>query len=261
MKNTESSPFFILGCVRSGTTMLRDALRLHDNLGCPEESHFFRWGDPFGTDALNRTLIGNAVLKRHRELDGITEDEFGELLSQSSSRADLHQRYMRLYLAKNKPGAKRWFDKTPQNVYGAMLIATTIPKAKFIHIVRDPRNVAASLRLGKVVKVESVVGSANYWHEAVQIIKGLKRAFPERVHELRYEDFVANPMVHIESILNFLGESFDPTKFSSLRIKNSDHSDESILSAEELSHLETICQQGMKRYKYKDKAAAGSSVG
>ncbi|TDM05596.1 MAG: hypothetical protein C4K60_12640 [Ideonella sp. MAG2] len=245
------APFFIVGCVRSGTTMLRDVLRRHPNLACPEETHFFRWGDPFGTDALNRALTNNAVLKKHREIDGVSEEEFKKILAESNNRGDLYQRYMRLYIAKNKPSATRWFDKTPQNIYGALLIATTMPKAKFIHIVRDPRNVAASLRLGKVVKVESIVGSANYWHESVQIIKGLKRAFPERVHELRYEDFVAEPLVHVESILNFLGEPFDPTTFAGLSIRNSDHAEEALLSPDDLSRLEIICQLGLKRYRYK----------
>jgi hypothetical protein len=256
---TRPAPFFIIGCVRSGTTMLRDVLRCHENLACPEETHFFRWGDPFGTDALNRTLASNAVLKRHRELDGVTEEEFRTMLSECNSRSDLYHRYMRLYISKNKPAATRWFDKTPQNIYGALLIATTMPKAKFIHIVRDPRNVAASLRLGKVVKVESIVGAANYWHESVQIIKGLKRAFPERVHELRYEDFVADPLIHIESILKFLGEPFQATTFANLGIKSSDHAEESLLSQGELSRLETICQLGMKRYRYKTAAPEAGS--
>lgn len=231
--------------------MLRDVLRRHENLACPEETHFFRWGDPFGTDALNRTLTNNAVLKHHRELDGVTEDEFRIILAESNSRADLYHRYMRLYISKKKPRATRWFDKTPQNIYGALLTATTMPKVKFVHIVRDPRNVAASLRLGKVVKVESIVGSANYWHESVQIIKGLKKAFPERVHELRYEDFVANPLVHVEAILNFLGEPFDAREFKDLNIRDSDHAKEGLLSSEDLIRLEAICQLGMKRYKYK----------
>lgn len=248
---TRPAPFFIIGCVRSGTTMLRDVLRRHENLACPEETHFFRWGDPFGTDALDRALSSNPVLKRHRELDGVTEEEFRSILSASSTRADLYHRYMRLYMSKHKPAATRWFDKTPQNIYGALLIATTMPKVKFVHIVRDPRNVAASLRLGKVVKVERIVGSANYWHESVQIIKGLKRAFPERVHELRYEDFVAEPLIHIEAILKFLGEPFEASTFDNLNIRNSDHAGDDLLSAEDLSRLEAICQLGMKRYKYK----------
>mgnify|MGYP003951013369 CR=1 FL=1 len=128
---TQSAPFFMLGCVRSGTTMLRDALRMHPNLAGPEETHFYRWGEPYGTEAMTRTLTNNVVLKRHREIDGITEPEFVEMLKQCTSRAELYWKYMTLYIHRKKPGATRWFDKTPQNVYGAMLAASSMPRARF----------------------------------------------------------------------------------------------------------------------------------
>lgn len=243
-------PFFMLGCVRSGTTMLRDVLRRHPNLACPEETHFFRWGDPFGTDGLSRTLMNNAVLKKHREIDGITEDEFRKILDKSTSRGDLYQRYMALYIQRKKPTATRWFDKTPQNVYGAMLAATTMPRARFVHIVRSPANVVASLRIGKIVKVDNLVGAANYWNEAVSIVRGLRRAYPGRVYELRYEDFTADPMGQTQKLLKFLGEPFDAADFATLRIRESDHSEEGVLNAEELARIEALCQIGMRRYGY-----------
>jgi len=71
---TRNAPFFIVGCVRSGTTMLRDVLRRHPNLTAPEETHLFRWTEPFGTEAYMRGVRSNAVLKRHREMDGIMKD-------------------------------------------------------------------------------------------------------------------------------------------------------------------------------------------
>ena len=45
----DNTPFFVLGCVRSGTTLLRDILRQHPRLESPEETHFFRWSDPYGS--------------------------------------------------------------------------------------------------------------------------------------------------------------------------------------------------------------------
>lgn len=243
-------PFFMIGCVRSGTTMLRDVLRLHPNLACPEETHFLRWGEPFGTEGLSRALSNNAVLKKHREIDGITEDEFRKILDKATSRGDLYQRYMALYIQRKKPTATRWFDKTPQNVYGAMLAATTIPNARFVHIVRNPVNVVSSLRIGKIVKVDNLVGAANYWNEAVSIMRGLRRAYPGRVYQLRYEDFTADPLQQIEALLKFLGEPFEPSHFASLRIRESDHSDEGILTPEELARVETLCQVGMRRFGY-----------
>src|SRR4051794_38128493 len=93
-----SAPFFILGFVRSGTTMLRDVLRRHPHLAAPEETHLFRWTEPFGTEAYARGVSSNPVLKRHRAMDGITEEEFAAMLAASQSRADLYNRYMKLFI-------------------------------------------------------------------------------------------------------------------------------------------------------------------
>ncbi|WP_374568519.1 sulfotransferase [Ideonella sp.] len=251
-------PFFVLGCVRSGTTMLRDALRMHPNLACPEETHFFRWGEPYGTEAMSRSLSNNAVLKKHREIDGITEPEFAELLRQCGSRAELYTRYMALYLQRRKPGAKRWFDKTPQNVYGALLAASSMQRSKFVHIVRDPINVVASLRIGRIVKVENLTGACNYWNEAVQIVSGLKRAYPARVFELRYEDFVAQPETQLKLLLDFIGEPFDAKWFAQLNTRQIDHKDEGVLSEAEQAVVRRACAQGRRRYGYE--GAEGASV-
>lgn len=244
------SPFFIIGCVRSGTTMLRDVLRRHPNLACPEETHFFRWAEPFGTDGLNRVLSENAVLKRHREIDGITQDEFIELLRGSHSRAHLYNRYMALYVQRNKPQATRWFDKTPQNVYGAMLAASAMPKARFVHIVRNPYNVAASLRIGRIVKVNDVIGAANYWNESVHIIRGLRRAYPRRVHELRYEDFMRNAPDETRKLLDFVEEPYDPAWFDDFKPRASDHSSSGVLNAEDHERVQMVCRFNMQHYGY-----------
>lgn len=253
---TPRPPFFIIGCVRSGTTMLRDALRLHPHLACPEETNFFRWGEVPGTDNFSRMLATNPVLQHHRQLDGISEEEFAQMLWQCESRADLYSRYMALYIARNKPTATRWFDKTPQNVYGALLAATTVHKSRFVHIVRNPVNVVSSLRIGKVVKVESLNGAISYWNEATSIVRGLRRAFPGRVYELRYEDFVADPMPNLQRLLHFLGEPFDANWFASLKTGLVDHVEAGVLRAGEMDFVRRQCGAGMRRYRYITDATA-----
>jgi len=243
-------PFFILGCVRSGTTMLRDVLRRHPHLAAPEETHFFRWAEPFGSDGYIRGVRSNPVLKRHRELDGITEDEFEEMLNSAHSRGDLYQRYMALYIQRRKPGATRWFDKTPQNVYGAAMIAASVPKSRFVHIVRNPVNVVASLRIGKVMKVERLTGAVNYWREAVDTMFVLKRAYPGRVHELKYEDLVRDPEPHLEALLAFLEEPYDPAHFATAVFRESDHADAGVLTDAEAQRVRKLCAVGLKRYGY-----------
>lgn len=254
------TPFFVLGCVRSGTTMLRDVLRRHPNLACPEETHFFRWGEPYGTPGLTRTLTGNAVLKRHRQIDGITEDEFAAMVKAARSRAELYEAYMALYIERKKPGATRWFDKTPQNVYGAMLALATVPKARFVHIVRHPVNVVASLRIGKVMAVSDLIGAVNYWREAVAIVAGLRRAYPGRVHELRYEDFMVNPQGETERLLTYLGEPYDPTWFADVKIRESDHTKDQVLSPEEVALVHELCDAGLRHYHYPAPAEAATPV-
>lgn len=255
------APFFVLGCVRSGTTMLRDALRMHPHLACPEETHFFRWADPYGTDALNRTLEGNVVLKKHRQIDGITEEEFSAMLRQCTSRAELYGRYMALYMQRKKPGATRWFDKTPQNVYGAVLAASSMPRSRFVHIVRDPLNVVSSLRIGRIVKVENLVGACNYWNEATQIVAGLKRAYPARVYELRYEDFVADPQKHLRLLLDFIGEPFESGWFAKLNTREVDHTGEGVLDQKELATVRELCRVGRRRYGYEMDSAGAAGPG
>ena len=253
------APFFILGCVRSGTTMLRNALRLHPNLASPEETHIYRWGEPFGSVALNRMLANNPVLKGHRKIDGVSDEEFQAMLQASVSRADLCQRYMARFIELRKPEARRWFDKTPQNAYGAAMIAMEFPKARFIHIVRDPVNVVASLRIGKVMRIEEPVAACNYWNEAVANLAVLKRAFPGRVLELSYERFTEDPQAGLSQVLKFIGEPPAQGCFDSVRTETVRHEDSGVLSDDVMAMVRRLCLPGRLRHGYatpEERAAA-----
>lgn len=236
--------------------MLRDVLRRHPNLACPEETHFFRSAEPFGSPGYMKWITVNPTLQKHRHMDGIGEAEFASMLRASVSRADLYQRYMHLFIKRNKPEAKRWFDKTPQNVYGAAMAAHEFPRARFVHIVRNPVNVVASLRIGKVMKVDSLIGACNYWNEAHSILSTLRRAYPARVHDLRYEDFVKNPMTETRRILEFVREPFDEAAFRSVVMRESRHDEDGSLTPEETERVELLCLDGRTTYGYKQAVEA-----
>lgn len=241
-----SAPFFILGCVRSGTTMLRNILRLHPNLACPEETHYFRWGEPFAGPIFTHTTTQGAVLKKHREIDGITDDEFKGMLEASTSRADLCERYMRRYIQVKKPQARRWFDKTPQNAYGAAMIACEFPQARFVHIVRDPVDVVASLRIGKVIKLPNLVAACAYWNEAAENLYVLRRAFPDRVLDIRYDAFTVDPMAGVKRVLDFVGEPYEPAVFRSVDTKTVRHEQSGVLTPAEVAQVRQLCLQGRR---------------
>lgn len=244
------NPFFILGCVRSGTTFLRDILRRHPNLAAPEETHFYRWAHPFGTNAYFKALTGNKTLIRHRELDGISETLFRKLLEKSKSRADLYRRYMRHYMAKAKPGATRWFDKTPQNVYGAALLANEFPNAKLVHIIRDPLDVVSSLKVGKVMHVPEIIGACNYWVESIEIMSVVKKAHPDRVHEVRYEDLTGDLHGQLSQLLEYLGEEYDAEAYSDVALVPKRHKHEKLFSQEEIAEIRKLCGRHGKMHGY-----------
>jgi len=172
------------------------------------------------------------------------------MLTASNSRADLYFRYMKLFVERRKPTAQRWFDKTPQNVYGAPMIAASIPNARFVHIVRDPVNVVASLRIGKVMKIERLTGAVNYWREAIDIMGVMNRAWPRRVHELLYEDFMRDPQTELRELLAFLGEPYDPAWFQDFRANESSHAESGVLKPEEIALVERLALVGRRRYGY-----------
>jgi hypothetical protein len=198
------APLFIVGCVRSGTTLTRDLLRRVPGVICPEETHFLRWSEPFRTPASMPPHTQNRTLRLHREIDGVPEEVFLHLLETCRSKAELQIAYVEAFArARGITGPYRWIDKTPQNIYGAALILAEFPHARLLHIVRNPLNVVASMVLGRQVAVPDLHGAINYWCEAVQIAATLRKAAPDRIMELRYEDLIADVPEAMARVLAF----------------------------------------------------------
>jgi hypothetical protein len=173
---------------------------------CPEETHFLRWSEPFRTPASMPPHTQNQVLRRHREIDGVPEDVFADLLRTCRSKGELQRAYIAAFArARGVTAPYRWIDKTPQNIYGGALILAEFPGARLLHIVRNPLNVVASMLLGRQVAVPDLHGAINYWCEAVQIAATLRKAAPDRIMDLRYEDLVADVPGAMAGVLRFAG--------------------------------------------------------
>lgn len=181
-------------------------LSLHPHLECPAETHLFRWAEPFGTPDFDKFYKKSALFKRHREEDGIAHFDFHHSLRMQSTRKTMMDWYGREFLRVRKNPQGRWFDKTPQNVYGVLLLAEAYPAAKFLHIVRNPLNVATSLMKGEVMPELSSRAAANYWLEAAMILSQYRKLAPDRIIEIKYEDLLQDPVVQISSLLEFVGE-------------------------------------------------------
>lgn len=199
-----TEPFFIIGAPRSGTTLLRDILRQHPDLECPEETSFYRWPDPFGTRAFRRIYRQNEVICSHREKDGIPDEEFWEIYRKAKTRRQLQDLYMKRFLLKRGNPNGRWFEKTPQHSAGLLRLLSDYPEAKIIHLYRSPLNVVASIREGNTVGPQSLLGGANIWLEAVQGAQLVSRQWPDQILQVCYEDLTVTPEPVVAGILDFV---------------------------------------------------------
>ncbi len=256
----QARPLFIIGCVRSGTTLVRDLLRRQPGVICPEETHYFRYGEPFRTGAHKQPLRNSKTLQKHREIDGIPPEDFERMLAQSRSRGELMYRHVD-YMAKARGLENyKWFDKTPQNVYGLPLIRAEFPKARFLHLIRNPLNVVASLKLGKVMKVTDIHGACNYWIEAVSIIREMSPSMSDRILEMKYEAFVSDPVASMERLLEFSELGCDPGLYSEADARQERNQFRDILSSREQQTVLRRCGPLAQTYGYalKDVLSDGS---
>ena len=205
-----SDPFFIVGSARSGTTLLRLILNAHPDVAVPPESRFITelWT---GKPEIELQLFLRALAAHKRfetwdlpieavaeEIDTTTKVDYAEAVSAAFG----------AYARVN--GKSRWGDKTPRYVEHIELIAGLFPGARFIHLVRDGRNVALSY--ANVPFGPKTVGkAAALWRS--RVIAGREGGMAlggERYLEIRYEDLVEDPAGETKDICEFLDLTFDP---------------------------------------------------
>lgn len=214
---SSDGPVFVIGCPRSGTTLLTLMLSSHSRLAIPPETRFlvpvYRRHRSFAdlSDPGNRRRLARAVVRRkgskfaHLGLDpGQVKKEIVE--GPPTIGSALAAPY-RLYARER--GKARWGDKRPSYFRNVGLVRELFPDARFVHLVRDPRDCVASLtRMGWWR--HGVVGAAATWVHAVDCACRARRSLPDGAfHELRYEDLVADPVAHLQRLCAFLGEDFE----------------------------------------------------
>jgi hypothetical protein len=222
MTKPPSFPFFIVASARSGTTMLRLILNQHSRVAVPPESRFVTelWqGSPeVETDSFLDRLSAHPrfaawelpIESVRQQLQGRPRVAYREAISAA----------YRAYASSK--GKERWGDKTPRYVEHIPFLADLFPASRFIHLVRDGRDVAlsyAEVSFGP----KTVAQSAALW--AKRVSAGLRdgRALgPGRYTEIRYEDLVEDPEGLLKELCNFLNVSFEPPMLEGAGAENED---------------------------------------
>jgi len=199
-------PFFIVGCGRSGTTLLRTLLNGHPQVGVPQESLFIV--DYLKSVSGAGLSVLKALIVREPELGewGI-DPEVGDLKG-CDTVADVIDRLHQIYLALH--GKSRWGQKTPRFVRSIDLLLEYFPGARFVHLVRDPRAVVSSLIASDVHRSNAYFG-ARRWLRDVGLGMASERTHSGRVLRVRYEDLVADPELILRPISRYLGFDYDPS--------------------------------------------------
>src|SRR5688500_14557232 len=182
---------FVVGAARSGTTMLRLMLDAHSELAIPPETQFVpELIDASKEPGANPTQLAEMLVTHPRfedfglDGDGIRR-AFAEIEPFEVGKAI--RAFFRLYAARQeKP---RWGDKTPAYALCMRKIQRHIPEARFIHLIRDGRDVRLS-QLGRGSDHPTPEQHAQRWRRRVEKTRNQGETLPHYI-EVRYEDLVA----------------------------------------------------------------------
>jgi hypothetical protein len=188
-------PFpFIVGCGRSGTTLLRAMADGHPELAVPPESHFVV---PMARRGSSDHLDVGAFFDELYTYDSFQLWDLDRVGLEKALRdpppgdyPDAVRGVFRAYAQER--GKPRYADKTPGYVLHIAVLARLFPEAVFVHVVRDGRDVASSFR--ELGWADSVEQAALHWRLRVRRGRQAGRALaPGRYHEVRYENLVSDP--------------------------------------------------------------------
>jgi hypothetical protein len=187
-----SAPIFVIGCARSGTTLLRMILDSHPRVSCGEETKFL-------TDL--QSVVGEHW--RLIETYGLSRAWWIERIR------DFYSGFQEAYLARR--GKARWADKSPPYTLHLGFIDELFPDAQYVHMLRDGHDVVTSFQERWGYRAGARAANS-IWPTFVAAARTFgARLPPNRFLELRYEELVMDPERTARALFAFLGEEWHPS--------------------------------------------------
>jgi hypothetical protein len=212
------APVFVVGCPRSGTTLLYHMLLSAVNFVVYRtESQVFnllepRFGDFANAANFQRMLRAWKGSRLFRET-GLEERELSEAVPNCRNGGEFLRAVMGAMA--RRQGVARFADCTPEHLLYLRRIKETLPDAIVIHVIRDGRDVALSMAKqawiapfpwdrGKEIEV-----AALYWDWIVGKGRQSGKAFGEDYMEVRFEELVNHPQLTLQNVGQFIGQTLD----------------------------------------------------
>lgn len=206
-------PVFIGGLECSGTSLIYALLASHPNIAMTRRTYLWayfynRFGD-LGKPAnfercfeilmhYKRVLVLNPDPDRLRREFQQGEPTYARLFSL------IEEHYA------EQLGKPRWGDKSLNTERYAEPILAAYPTARFLHMIRDPRDrYASAVTLWKVKRVGIGAGTA-MWLASVHLAQRNQQRYPEQYRIVRYETLALHPEETLRDICAFIGEDYSP---------------------------------------------------
>jgi hypothetical protein len=263
----KNAPVFVVGCHRSGTNLLYDTLMSAGGFAIyrgylPIYKMLIPRFGGLDKDRSRKKIIANWLRSKGFRRSGLEASALAAKLENSRNGGD----FIRIVMdgiAENQ-SCSRWAVYDPDDVLYLPQIKRDIPAALFVHIIRDGRDIALSLRkMGGFTpffwnrKPAGLVETALYWEWMVRKGRHYGSAIPGDYIEVRYEDLVAEPRRTLAALGDFLQHDLDydriqKSSLGTLRNSNSSFRQEEqaqpgplnrwrqSLSKEEIASIEAI---------------------
>lgn len=252
------NPLIVLGCPRSGTTLLSRLISL-SCYGEPFETHYildyYNKLDTYGdiTQLKNFSRLVKDICQERPimqwNLEINPEDFFREFdtVSYPDIVCGIGAKIA------EKQGKSKWGEKTPHYLFDLDKLAELFPESRFIYIVRDGRDVALSL-LERPWQPYNLLTCAELWRDINShnpLMDKLKAE--DRLYSLRYEDLLKDPEKLIPEIYEFIGEKPDSAEVSELMSsikRNNFYKWQNKMSPGRIKLFETCAGNTLKRFGY-----------
>jgi len=197
-----AGPIFVVGSMRSGSTLLRLILDSHPHIAIGGETGFM------GGLRAAKDIPGWKFGKGWYQRLGWTEGEFDARLR------DFYAGVFERFAAEQ--GKSRWGEKTPFHTEHIAEMARVFPDAVFVGLVRHPGAVASSLRAKFHYGFAEALG---YWTDTNLRLVRAGGGLHDRFALLRYEDLVLDGEPVLRELLAWLGEPWHPDVLEHHRVQ------------------------------------------
>jgi hypothetical protein len=267
-------PIFIVGCMRSGTSLVSHVLDSHSRITIFYESYLYNYfrselryyGDLNNSSNLRRLIMNVREAIAAQKIIPPTREEIEGALP-ARTFPGVFEAVLHLY-ARSR-GKNRAGDKTPDHHFYLQEILRDFPRSPVVFVMRDPRDTVLSFRKAFGATVEA---GARAWNDAFASYSKASGS----VRLLRYEELARAPQLTIEALCGAIGETYEPTMLRFFEHVPKRLQDEekhkkltrpidassigkfSQMPTGEIETIESICAEGMEALAYAFTAAPKS---